>query len=41
MNFKPDLVFMHTTWHNVSQFPELTEAEAEVEQRVRNERRPV
>jgi FkbH-like protein len=37
MNFKPDVVFIHTTWHNVSQFPELMEAEAEVEQRVRRE----
>ena len=36
-NFKPDIVFIHTTWHNVSQFPELLEAEAEVEQRVRRE----
>jgi FkbH-like protein len=37
MNFKPDVVFVHTTWHNVSQFPELMEAEGEVEQRVRRE----
>ena len=36
-NFKPDIVFIHTTWHNVSQFPELMEAEAMVEQRVRHE----
>jgi len=36
-NFKPDVVFIHTTWHNVSQFPELMEAEGEVEQRVRRE----
>jgi len=36
-NFKPDIVFIHTTWHNVSQFPELLEAEAEVEHRVRRE----
>jgi FkbH-like protein len=36
-NFKPDIVFIHTTWHNVSQFPELMEPEAEVEQRVRRE----
>ena len=35
--FKPDIVLIHTTWHNVSQFPELMEAEAEVEQRVRDE----
>ena len=36
-NFKPDIVFVHTTWHNVSQFPELMEAETEVENRVRRE----
>ena len=33
-NFKPEIVYLHTTWHNVSQFPELLEGEAEVEQRV-------
>jgi FkbH-like protein len=33
-NFKPDIVFIHTSWHNVSQFPELMEPEAEVERRV-------
>jgi FkbH-like protein len=36
-NFKPEIVFIHTSWHNVSQFPELMEPEAEVEQRVRRE----
>jgi FkbH-like protein len=36
-NFKPDIVFVHTTWRNVSQFPELMEPEADVEQRVRRE----
>ena len=36
-NFKPNIVFIHTTWHNISEFPELLEAEAEVEQRVRRE----
>jgi FkbH-like protein len=36
-NFRPDIVFIHTTWHNVSQFPELLDAEAEVENRVRHE----
>ena len=36
-SFKPDIVFIHTTWHNVSQFPELLEAEADVEHRVRRE----
>ncbi len=37
MNFKPDVVFLHTTWHNLSQFPELAETEEDVEQRVRKE----
>jgi len=36
-NFKPNIVFVHTTWQNISEFPELLEAEAEVEQRVRRE----
>ena len=36
-NFKPNIVFIHTTWHNISEFPELLEAEAEVEHRVRRE----
>jgi FkbH-like protein len=36
-NFKPEIVLIHTTWHNVSEFPELLEAEAEVERRVRRE----
>ncbi len=36
-NFKPDIVFIHTTWHNVSQFPELLESEADVENLVRRE----
>ena len=31
------MVFIHTTWRNVSQFPELMEPEAEVEERVRRE----
>ena len=35
--FKPDIVFFHTTWRNVSQFPELLEDEARVEQRVEAE----
>src|SRR5579872_6707781 len=26
-NFKPDVVFIHTTWRNVGQFPELMETE--------------
>jgi FkbH-like protein len=36
-NFNPDVVFIHTTWHNISQFPELLEPETEVDQRVRSE----
>jgi FkbH-like protein len=36
-NFKPNIVLIHTTWHNISDFPELLEAEGEVEQRVHRE----
>ncbi len=36
-NLKPDVVFIHTTWHNVSQFPELLQGEAQVEDLVRRE----
>jgi FkbH-like protein len=36
-NFKPDIVFIHTTWRNVSQFPELRETETQVEDRIRRE----
>lgn len=36
-NFKPEVVFIHTTWRNVSQFPSLMESETEVEQRSRRE----
>ncbi|HTZ95272.1 MAG TPA: HAD-IIIC family phosphatase [Terriglobales bacterium] len=36
-NFKPDIVLVHTTWHNVSHFPELMETESEVEQRIDHE----
>jgi FkbH-like protein len=36
-NFKPDIIFIDTTWRNVSQFPELMEAEADVEKRLRRE----
>jgi len=36
-NFKPDIVFIHTTWHNVSQFPEPLESAIEVEARVHRE----
>src|SRR5208283_1117873 len=35
--FKPDIVYLHTTWHNIAQFPELLEEEAQIEQRVREE----
>jgi FkbH-like protein len=36
-NFKPDIVFIHTTWHNVLQFPDLMEAETKAENRIRRE----
>ena len=36
-NFRPDVAFIHTTWRNVSQFPELMETEEQVEQRVQQE----
>jgi FkbH-like protein len=36
-NFKPNIVFIHTTWHNISGFPQLMEGESEVEERVRHE----
>jgi len=36
-NFRPELVLIHTTWRNVSQFPKLMEPEAEVEERVQRE----
>ena len=36
-NFKPNLVLIHTTWHNISEFPELLESEATVEDRIRRE----
>jgi FkbH-like protein len=36
-NFKPNIVLIHTTWHNISEFPALLEAEAEIEARVRRE----
>ena len=35
--FKPDIVFIHTGWDNVSQFPEILESEEQVETRVRSE----
>jgi FkbH-like protein len=36
-NFKPNIAFIHTTWHNISDFPALLESEVEVEERVRRE----
>jgi len=36
-NFKPNIVLIHTTWHNISEFPELLEADGAVENRVRRE----
>jgi FkbH-like protein len=36
-SFKPDIVCVHTTWHNVSQFPESGESAEQVEGRVRHE----
>lgn len=36
-NFKPEIVVIHTTWRNVSQFPELLEDDAQVEGRVQSE----
>ncbi|MGC2639251.1 MAG: HAD-IIIC family phosphatase [Acidobacteriaceae bacterium] len=35
--FQPEVVFLHTTWRNVSEFPSLLEPAAEVDQRVRRE----
>jgi FkbH-like protein len=36
-NFKPEIVLIHSTWRNVSEFPELLASEADVEQHVRHE----
>jgi len=35
--FKPEIVFIHTTWHNVSEFPATLESAEEVESRVQRE----
>jgi FkbH-like protein len=35
--FKPDIVFVHTTWHNVTRFPELLETAPDTEVIVRHE----
>jgi FkbH-like protein len=37
ISFKPDIVYLHTTWHNVSEFPELLQPEEEVEAQIRRE----
>lgn len=36
-NFKPNIVFIHTTWQNISGFPGPMEEDVEVETRVRRE----
>lgn len=36
-NFKPDIVFIHTSWRNVSEFPELMETEEAVQARLQHE----
>jgi len=36
-NFKPEIVFVHTTWRNLAQFPEILESENDVDKRVRHE----
>ena len=36
-NFKPDIVFVHTTWRNVGEFPDVMESETEVLNRVQRE----
>lgn len=36
-NFRPEIVFIHTNWRNILEFPELAAAEADVEQRIRRE----
>jgi FkbH-like protein len=35
--FKPDIVFVHTNWRNVSQFPEVLASDSEVDQLVQRE----
>jgi FkbH-like protein len=35
--FKPDLVYLHTTWRNVSEFPAVMESEGLVDERVQRE----
>jgi FkbH-like protein len=36
-NFRPEVVFIHTTWRNVGQFPDLMETEAQFERRIGEE----
>src|SRR5581483_3214911 len=36
-SFKPDLVYVHTTWRNVTRFPELMESEDQVKDLLRSE----
>lgn len=36
-SFRPDIVFIHTGWQNVSEFPELHDSAEQVEQRLRRE----
>jgi FkbH-like protein len=36
-SFKPEIVYIHTTWHNVSEFPELLEGEEQAEQKVHSQ----
>ncbi len=36
-NFKPDIVFIHTTWHNVSDFPNYWKLRPRLKARIRRE----
>ena len=36
-NFRPEIVFIHTTWHNIAEFPAILESAEEVESRVSRE----
>lgn len=36
-SFTPQIVLIHTTWHNVTSFPDLLEPAAEIERRLREE----
>jgi FkbH-like protein len=35
-NFKPDIVFVHTTWQNVSRYPDLMQSDADVDALIRS-----